>query len=381
MESQVPADTVSTSPNNNEIGAQIYPTIETSATLTDCLLNNAHKLDYSRNVCVVDLSYLTYTRYFAVRGWYFKAHPDKVIPPDYNWTQDSVFMEKFHNLFTKKLLQICKNKNVPVENIVFAIDCRHVDNWRTSTQTTYKETRKDSHTKNNFRNFDIFPYIRKTVIRNMQETSSNLVMKHRNLEADDLVAIFIEYLLANSARCKRAETDTNGFTGHIYILANDKDYIQICNDRVHLLDLSNKDVGNAILTNGGSSAARHTAITQQQLSGQDYLIMKILCGDVSDNIPPCYVNREFLARAGINTIRPYLKATQHVTSQLLQNSETYSTLKQYIEACRTGCDVGSYNITKDNQFVSNLQMADFKMIPAQHRAVVVDTLNRVFGFS
>lgn len=332
---QITVSTLSVSPTN-------FPSIESSGTMQDCTLNASHKIDFTKNICLVDLSYLTYTRYFAVRGWYYKAHPDKVIPDDYNWTQDAVFMSKFHNLFTKKLQAICKLKAIPMTNLVFGIDCRHMDNWRTNTQSTYKETRKDSHSKNNFRNFDIFPYIRKTVIRTLQEQYGNLVIKHKNLEADDVIALYVKYL------------DKRDYKGQVFILANDKDYIQICNHRVQLIDLNCKPVSALILG--------------PVMTGQEYLITKVLCGDVSDNIPACYLSRDMIAKAGQKCGRQYLKATPQVVQVLMGNQVTKQILMDYLAACRTGTTTEYGWMTKDAQFEANVRMADFQMIPQEHVA-------------
>jgi 5'-3' exonuclease len=333
---QVATSTSSTAPLAN------FPSIESAGAMQDCIINAAHKIDFTKNICLVDLSYLTYTRYFAVRGWYYKAHPDKVIPDDYNWTQDAVFMSKFHNLFTRKLQAICKMKAIPLSNLVFGIDCRHVDNWRTNTQTTYKETRKDSHTKNNFRNFDIFPYIRKTVIRSMQEQYGNLVIKHKNLEADDVIALFVKYL------------DKRDYKGQVFILANDKDYIQICNHRIQLIDLNCKPVSALILG--------------PVMTGQEYLITKVLCGDVSDNIPACYLSRDMVAKAGQKCGRQYLKATPQVVQVLMGHPVTKPILMDYLAACRSRTPTEYAWMTKDAQFEANVRMADFQMIPQEHVA-------------
>lgn len=329
-----------------------FPTIEQSNILPDCALNGAHKIDFTKNICLVDLSYLTYTRYFAVRGWYYKAHQSVSVPDDYNWTQDPVFMSKFYNLFTKKLQAICKLKNIPMTNIVFGIDCRHVDNWRTATQTTYKETRKDSHTKNNFHNFDIFPYIRKTVIRSLQEQYGNLVIKHRNLEADDVIALFVKHM------------DRIQYKGQIFILANDKDYVQLCNNQIQLIDLNCKPISSLILG--------------PVMTGQEYLLTKILCGDVSDNIPACYLNRDVVAKIGQKCGRQYLKATPQVVNIIMSNPITKQIMFDYLAACRNpDPKIASTEfawVTKDAQFAANVRMADFQMIPSDHIANFETTL-------
>lgn len=290
------------------------PTLEEAAQMPDVILNNTdgfqHRIDWSKNICVVDLSYLTYTRFFGVRDWYTRAFPEKEIPADHNWTADTEFMAKFYSLFTKKLFAVCRQKLVPSTNIVFAVDCRHNDNWRVLATQSYKETRKDSHAKNNFSNFDIFPYIRRAVIAPMQREFGNLVLKHNNLEADDMVALFVR-----AARERHMPANPGC---HIYIMANDRDYIQICDAFVHLIDLNDKPISDQIFA------------PETGMNARKFLLRKILCGDVSDNIAGCYFNKDFLVKYGVNCKRPYLKASDKVLAVLFANPESYADLDRLL---------------------------------------------------
>ena len=52
---------------------------------------------FKGNVCCVDVSYLTFYRFFALRKWYGFAHKDdeSVKEKDYKWLNNKLFMEKF----------------------------------------------------------------------------------------------------------------------------------------------------------------------------------------------------------------------------------------------------------------------------------------------
>ncbi len=352
------------------------PSLVESTKMPDVVLNNnngfQHRIDWSKNICVVDLSYLTYTRFFGVRDWYTRAFPEKQIPADHDWTADTDFMAKFYSLFTKKLFAVCRQKLVPTSNIVFAIDCRHTDNWRVLATQSYKETRKDSHAKNNFSNFDIFPYIRRAVIAPLQREFGNLVLKHNNLEADDMVALFIR-----AARERHMPTNPGC---HIYIMANDRDYIQICDAFVHLIDLNDKPISDQIFAPGTGMDARK------------FLLRKILCGDVSDNIAGCYFNKDFLVKHGVVCKRPQLKASDKVLAVLFANPASYAELDQLLvltnayhssiipgdistnnnaPATETRIQTPEYpdnlksslSILKDELFVNNARLVDFANIP------------------
>ena len=370
------------------------PTLEEATQMPDVILNNTdgfqHRIDWSKNICVVDLSYLTYTRFFGVRDWYIRAFPEKEIPADHNWTADTEFMAKFYSLFTKKLFAVCRQKLVPSTNIVFAVDCRHNDNWRVLATQSYKETRKDSHAKNNFSNFDIFPYIRRAVIAPMQREFGNLVLKHNNLEADDMVALFVR-----AARERHMPTNPGC---HIYIMANDRDYIQICDAFVHLIDLNDKPISDQIFA------------PETGMNARKFLLRKILCGDVSDNIAGCYFNKDFLVKYGVNCKRPHLKASDKVLAVLFANPESYADLDRLLVVTNAYhsrlvpiapepapepasepahepvfTQPSSYSddlksslaILKDDLFVANARLVDFANIPRGYTNQVLTWMTTV----
>lgn len=317
-------------------------------------------LDLNSNICIVDLSYMTFTRFFAVRRWYeikMKAeNPDWHVSDDYNWKDDKEFMEKFDKLFFDKLFKLCASKNIPKHNIIFAKDCKHTSNWRVISKKTYKETRKDSHIKNKFYNFDIFPHVRNNLIRELQEEKRNILLSDENLEADDIIALTISYLKSKD------------YQHHITIMANDKDYVQICNSKVNCCDLNGKSLSQRILKDFSGS--------------REYLIYKILFGDISDNLSACMFSKKFLKEANINTKKDYLKATDTNIKKVFNKEDCYNLLMDYLEYARdiqilSPCDLSNkwYNkeavfhiITKDRQFESNAKMIDFENIPNEYKS-------------
>lgn len=316
-------------------------------------------IDWTKNIIIVDLSYMTYKRFFATRTWYNNAFPERDIPKDHDWCKDEDFMAKFRKLFMKHLIAQGKSRNVPESNIIYAIDCRHVDNWRVKACKKYKSTRKESHIKNNFHNFDVFPIVRNEIIADMQNKTGNIMFVHKHLEADDVIALLVKYI-----RHRRKPK----YDKSIYIVANDRDYIQICNDNTFLIDLDGKAISTLALSD------TYTAT--------DYLLAKMLQGDNSDNIPACYFSKEFLALAGIKTSRKHLKATPSAVDGVMKNSTTKQALLALMNKCRVRInDPGiSYTnaeltITKDNQFDYNAKHMDFEHIPSKYAT----ELNIVFG--
>jgi 5'-3' exonuclease len=327
-------------------------------------------LDLDSNICIVDLSYMTFTRFFAVRRWYEikkKADdPDWTAPDDYDWMSDTEFMDKFDKLFFDKLFKLCRTKKIPQHNIIFAADCKHTDNWRVISEKSYKETRKDSHVKNKFHNFDIFPHVRHNLIRDLQEETRNIFLKDANLEADDIIAIIVSYLKSKD------------YKHHITIMANDKDYVQICNSRVDCCDISGKSLSQRIL---------------KDFSGaKEYLIYKILFGDISDNLLPCMFSQKFLKEAGVNTKKDYLKATATNIKKVFAKEDCYNLLMDYLEYARDIHNMEPvelsnkwYNkeavfhiITQDRQFEANARMIDFANIDKTYKQRMLDVICQLF---
>ena len=332
--------------------------------LNPCLLNNeghSHKVDFSKNIAIVDFSYFVYCRFFAIRTWYYKAFPEKEIPNGYDWTKDVVFMEKFTNLLTKKLFILCNKKCIPKENIIYVLDCRHNNNWRVINDKDYKGTRLASHTRNKFHNFNIFDIVKRTTLVKLQNKYSNLVFYQKHLEADDLVGILCNYLTSNR--------NVLNFQGDINIIANDKDYIQLCQNKTHLFDLNGKPVSSLIL--------------DSDLSCTDFLIIKIMIGDPSDNIPCCYVSKDFIKTCGIKPpTRHYIKANFKLVKLLLNNKYGKSILHNFLMFCRQkntrNISRLFMDITRGNQFIKNANAIDFQNIPDEYFTEVYNLYQTCF---
>jgi 5'-3' exonuclease len=331
--------------------------------LSKCVLNvGLHKIDWSANILLVDFSYLTFSRFFAMRTWYSMAHKDNyaTLPKDHDWCKDKAFMEKYTQTYMNKVLTFCKQHKIPRTNIIYALDCRHNDNWRVQSSTGYKGTRAESHEKNDFYNFDIFGYTRKVILAPEQRMYGNLVFTHQNLEADDVIALLVKHITSTS------------YAKDLYILANDRDYIQLCENKVHLYDTSFKPISSMLL---GS-----------YLSAKEFLLKKILLGDVSDNIPSCYISKEFLARYEIKATKSHLSCTQKLVEQLLANPGSKQALLAMLDSCREFLatqPTPEYSVEdsqvpeslivlpehepvacfKGNQFLYNARVIDFVNIP------------------
>ena len=67
-------------------------------------------MDPNSDICLVDVSYNVFYRFFALRQWYKRAHPDKNIPDNYDWLADEVFMTKYRKLFFENIFKVLKKR-------------------------------------------------------------------------------------------------------------------------------------------------------------------------------------------------------------------------------------------------------------------------------
>ena len=356
-------------------------------------LFNKEKFDKTKNIILVDTSYMIFHKFFALRNWYNRAHPEKKLPDDYDWLTDEVFMTKYKKLFFESLVEMCKKKNTNISNVVFTIDCKHVYIWRHKEQVTYKATRKDSHTKSKFYSYKIFGIVIDKMLPKIIERYGCTILKHSECEADDVVANCV--LLLNkgtkydddksiSYNLEPIKKDTNIHTDNqrkIYIVATDTDYIQICNRNVILMNLRCDELNSKYLTTHNNNST--------------YLMSKILSGDISDNIQCCMIRKKFLEEKDYDMKKiykninkcaednnsDYIKCTKAIVGKLLANIGIYSYFNNLMEEGRKKKETlyigdkeeddkreeikknGLCKAIKNDQFVRNLIMIDFRMLP------------------
>ena len=64
---------------------------------------------FEGNICCVDVSYLTFYRFFALKKWYSHAFKDEIETKekDYKWLDNEKFIEKYKKTLLKTVLEIC----------------------------------------------------------------------------------------------------------------------------------------------------------------------------------------------------------------------------------------------------------------------------------
>jgi len=306
------------------------------------------KIDKSRPVILVDTSYWLYYRYFALRTWYKKAFPDSSrsenFDIEHNWLEDTIFINKFCYLFIENIKKIVRKYGTIMSNVVFCIDCSFKDIWRNAIITEYKATRPELLKKKGFNAFNVFNYVKKEYLPKLQVQYGIKICYHSRCEADDIIGHFAPFLIAHGVPM-------------VYVVANDNDYLQICNSRI-------KMIKGGLLPDSSSN---------YPYPGEQYLIRKILQGDVSDNIRGCSINKVLLEKNihNIGELNATLEEQIYKTvsrgniETLLMDDTRYEFFSQLLDAIRKGDikDANDGRLLLIRNFYENSVLMDFKMIP------------------
>jgi len=209
----------------------------------------------SNTYIFIDGSYFCFYRYYSLMTWWRNAYPEN--PLD-NPFENEDFVNKFRSTFIDtvqnipKKLKIITRYNKVMPTIYVGKDCPRLEIWRQQIYPEYKATRdKDD-------GFLGGPFFKMTYEEELFiKGGATKVLKHPKLEADDCIAISVKQLLEKEPTCK------------IYIIASDKDYLQLASEQVQIYTLAYKNLADNKSSHGDK---------------EKDLFCKIVMGDVSDNI-------------------------------------------------------------------------------------------------
>ena len=192
---------------------------------------------------IVDGSYYVFWRLHALYAWYQRAR--RADEPDD--PRESVRVrEKFVSTFAAPLETLFKREGWNISTLYVAKDCPQKEIWRHQVVKEYKAGRKARP--------EVAAYMTAAYQGGLFETlGPDLIVEWPGLEADDCAALLTKRLLES--------TDKS-----IIIITGDKDYLQLCCDRVQVWNM-----------NGGGKCL-------DPGDAKRYLLEKILIGDKSDNI-------------------------------------------------------------------------------------------------
>ena len=96
-----------------------------------------------KSYLLVDLSYLTFYRFYATKIWYSKQNNCNL---EGKWIENNNYMEKFKKLYCEKIFKIMKKYKIEKKNIIMCKDCHRKNIWRKELLNSYKENRSKIYT-------------------------------------------------------------------------------------------------------------------------------------------------------------------------------------------------------------------------------------------
>jgi 5'-3' exonuclease len=240
----------------------------------------------------VDGSYYCFYRYFALQQWWRNAYPEEPLDDPY---QNEKFVDKFKKTFVENLqqipkkLKIHKDPNKPV--IIVGKDCKREHIWRNDLFKNYKANRANG-AEDGFMGGPFFKMAYEEEL--FQKGGARAILKHPRLEADDCIALSVKYLVNKYSQCR------------IFIITSDRDYLQLNSHNVHLYTLTYKNLADGKTATGNA---------------EDDLKIKILMGDVSDNIPSVF------PKCGLKTAQKCIEDEEFFKKKMGDNKSYY---EQYI---------------------------------------------------
>lgn len=240
----------------------------------------------------VDGSYYCFYRYFALHQWWKNAYPEEPLDDPY---QNEKFVEKFRKTFVDNLekipqkLKIHKDPVKPV--LIVGRDCKREHIWRNGLFSDYKANRKNGQ-EDGFMGGPFFKMAYEDQL--FQKGGAKAILYHPKLEADDCIALSVKHLVKKYPACR------------IYIITSDRDYLQLNSERVHLYTLTYKNLADGKTSMGNA---------------QNDLKIKILMGDISDNIPSVF------PKCGLKTAQKCIEDEEFLKKKMANNPEYYSRYK------------------------------------------------------
>jgi 5'-3' exonuclease len=234
----------------------------------------------------IDGSYFCFYRYYAILQWWKNSFPEEeIVEPISNL----ILVEKFKKTFVENLQQLPKKLKIdksinPV--LIVGKDCKREDIWRNNIFKGYKENRIYDE------KFKGVPFFKMVFENNLFEQGGvKSILKHPKLEADDCIAISVKYLVKKYPNCQ------------IYIITSDRDYLQLNSNNVQLFNLTFKNIAECKSSTGNA---------------KDDLEIKIIMGDISDNIPSIF------PKCGIKTAQKCLTDKDFFKKKMNNNPDYYN---------------------------------------------------------
>ena len=277
-------------------------------------------------IVLLDTGYVNFYSLHATEYW-FKLACDGIPEPESDWMECIQFKEKYEQMYLTRIEKLfakptfqqlvpisklkryknkkyeerideleeekelnkrgrkCKNKNdgrtnkeinyeisqvkkeikknnvimIPKSQLIFAYDCPRKYIWRREYFPTYKQNRDEKYKNSKWKGGGIMAHTNCNLIPQYVKEHNVTILGERKLEGDDVIALTHRYI-------------RNNFPNkHIIIITNDYDMLQLLDSRTSIMNLKGM---NLLDKSVGSSRGN--------------LLIKVLCGDPSDNIESCF---------------------------------------------------------------------------------------------
>lgn len=238
----------------------MIPRHNTMGNMSDIGDNVGEGGSHSAPFLLIDMSYVSFYRFFSTQIWYHKIHPESNYDENYDWTTNHEFITRFNQNYMTSVERFRARYGIPYENVIFCRDCPREYIWRLGVYPSYKSNRKTicRFMNRKFQVGTVFRMIYQKLIPELEARYRFHVLKVDEVEADDLVAVL--------TRC----IHTMDVKRWVFIITNDHDYLQLAGPRTQIWSLQNR-------------------LLNERMRGDAEweLEYKIWSGDVSDSIPPC----------------------------------------------------------------------------------------------
>ena len=267
---------------------------------------------FNNRYFLYDFSYIMFYCINSAFNTYDKEYnlvPSR-LTPDFDPTIDDDFVYLLENNIENRLINAASKAFPFVEksNFILCEDCARKYIWRKTLYPDYKLNRdlKDT-SKDKFDIGKVFNYVRTYTIPKLVEKFNCLRIGCPCAEGDDVIAVTTKYILDQNEQNK------------VVIISSDRDLIQLCQDRVTLMTLDGTIREPKL---DMEKILKKKIPDDVEFTAKEFIMIKILTGDKSDNIPNIM--------SGIGPVKAYNMVTEKdlVKLKTLLNND-YLAKKQF----------------------------------------------------
>lgn len=288
-------------------------------------------------IYLVDCSYLVFFTAFSTFKAFCRNYdiPNQQLSPTYDPTLDEQFCYMFNKNFQQNVLRPVRNifPIIDPSKFIFCMDCPRKNIWRRQIYPEYKLNRdtKDK-SKDKFDISRVFKYAYDVVIPNFCDTYNAKKIMCNCAQGDDIIAVASKYFTEKNKNLK------------VVIISCDRDMVQLYSENINIITADGK-IRQPKLE---METTLKTTLENIQISANDFLLHKILLGDVADNIPT--------VKAGVGPKKAF--------NLILNKNLLIDLLKS--------------DITIANSFKRNKQLISMNQIPSGVTQLIIEEIQQVF---